>query len=236
VVTNLVAPNWSFSTLMDYESCPLRFKFKKIDRVPEPPRPADNPLERGNRVHAELEAFVKGDIGTLKNSEAKRLGAFENALEDARSLYAEGQASVEENWLFDEDWSVCDRDSVWLWSKLDLNVRDEAKCTSIVVDYKTGGSVYKALDHAQQMQLYAAATALRQEWTDTIVVELWYVDEGHLKQQTYTREQALSFVGRFDQRAQRIYADRFFRPNPNKMVCRYCPYSPRGNGHCPVGV
>ena len=43
-------------------------------------------------------------------------------------------------------------------------------------------------------------------------------------------------VGRFDARAQRIYNDRFFKSNANKVTCRYCPFSPRGTGACPVGV
>jgi RecB family exonuclease len=235
-VTSLAIPNWSFSALVDYEACPLRFKFKKIDRVKEPPRPPDNPLERGNRVHDHLERYVKGELPSLSGIEAREIKAFQDALLHARDLYATGLAAVEENWWFDEDWSICDRDSVWLWSKLDLNVRDEANGLSVVVDYKTGKSLYKAIDHAQQMQLYAAATALRQAWADKIVVELWYVDEGHAKAQIYTREQALSFVGRFDLRARQIYADKYFRPNPNKVTCRYCPYGPRVNGHCPVGV
>jgi len=229
-------PNWSFSSLAIYEQCPYRFKLAKIDRLPEPPRPPDNPLERGNREHKRYEDFVKGDVSALNDCEARSAQAFVPLLQHAQSLYADGLVSIEENWLFDRDWNVCDRSDVWLWSKLDMNVRDEANCTSVVVDYKTGKSLYKAIEHVQQMQLYAAATALRQEWADQIVVELWYVDEGHVKQQIFPREQALSYVGRFDARAQRIYADRLFRPNPNRVTCRYCPYSPRGTGACPVGV
>lgn len=228
-------PNWSYSSLAVYEQCPMRFKLAKIDRLPEPPRPPDNPLERGNRVHNHLERFVKGEVSSAA-CEAKRIEDFKPALERSRALYAVGAASVEENWWFDKDWSVCGRNDVWLWSKLDLNVMDEANAHSIIVDYKTGRSAYKAVDHIQQMQLYAAATAVRQEWANTITVELWYVDEGHVKPQTFTREQALMYVGRFDLRAKRIYADQFFRPNPNRESCRYCPYSPRGTGACPVGV
>jgi len=235
-MTNLALPNWSFSKLVKYEACPLQFKFSAIDRIPEPPRPADNPLERGNRVHDHLERFVKGEVPSLSGCEAKAITKFEPLLQHARDLYADGMASVEENWLFDENWSECNRDNVWLWSKLDLNVRDQVNPVTIAVDYKTGKSAYKAVDHIQQMQLYAAAAAIRQEWAETVIVELFYVDEGHVKQVVYSREEALRFVGRFDMRAKRIYADRHFRPNPNKVTCRYCAYSPRGNGHCPVGV
>ena len=226
--------NWSFSALVIYEQCPLRFKFSKIDRIPEPPRPPDNPLDRGNRIHDNLEKFVKGEA-PLAN-EARALDDFKPALESLKLLYSEGQASAEENWLFDTDWKVCDRDNVWLWAKLDFNVLDTQKNVSIVGDYKSGKSQYKAIEHIQQTQLYAAITALRQEWADTIITELWYVDEGLVKTQIYTREQALRLVGRFDMRARRLFDDKHYRPNPNKVSCKWCPYSPRGNGHCPVGV
>lgn len=226
--------NWSFSSLMIYEQCALRFKFAKIDKVPEPERPPDNPLERGNRIHNAMELFVKGE-GEYA-SEAKSMVAFEPLFEHARVLYANGMASTEDDWLFDENWEVCTRKEVWLWSKLDLNVMDEANGVSIVVDYKSGKSQYKQYEHMQQLQLYAGITALRQPWVNDIHAELWYVDEGHINAVQYNRDDALKFIGLFERRADRIFKDKFFRPNANANTCRWCPYSPRGNGHCPVGV
>lgn len=229
--------NWSFSSLMMYESCAFRFKLAKIDRIPEPPRPPDNPLERGSRIHDKLEMFVKGE-GPM-DTEAKSIGRFTEAFEHLQTLYSSGKASAEDDWLFDQDWNICGRDKVWLWSKLDFNVTDEDNNVSIVGDYKTGRSIYKAVEHVQQMQLYAAATALRQEWADFIYVELWYLDEGHIKKSEYTREEALRYVRRFQDRADALYQDRAFRPNPTTMTCRWCPYrsiGAGGTGDCPVAA
>lgn len=227
--------NWSFSKLDTYENCALRFKLQYIDKAPQLPLAPDNPMERGNRVHNRLELFVKGE-GPMDH-EARHIDDFVPALHHAQDLYAANKATVEENWFVDRDWNVCPRDGVWLWSKLDLNVTDEDEGHSIVVDYKTGKSMYKAVSHIQQMQLYAAVTAIRQEWADKITVELWYLDEGITRTAEFTREEALKLVGRFDGRAQRIYDDKYFRPNPNKITCAYCPYGPkRGTGACPVGV
>lgn len=226
--------NWSISKLFMYEACPMRFKLKYIDRMPEPPQPPDSPLERGSRIHNNLELFVKGEA-KLKN-EAKALDKFAPALEHLRQLYADGMAIAEDDWWFDHDWTPCERKNVWLWSKLDFNVHDKDKAHTIVGDYKSGKSAYKTVDHIQQTQLYAATAVLRQEWAETATAELWYVDEGWVRSVTYTREQALRFVGRFNARAEKIYNDRFFRPNANKVTCRWCPYSPRGTGACPVGV
>jgi len=232
----LFTGNWSFSSLMMYEGCALRFKLAKIDKIPEPPRPPDNPMERGNRIHHHLEAYVKGETDDFTN-EARKLDVFRPLFDHARVLYSAKMATAEQNWLFDKDWEVCERDGVWLWAKLDLNVIDEHNGISIPIDYKSGKSQFKQFEHAQQLQLYSAAAALRQPWVETIHAELWYLDEGWVNAVEYTTEEALKFVGVFERRADRIYADKFFRPNANVRTCHWCPYGSRnGNGHCPVSV
>lgn len=232
--------NWSFSRLMTYESCPQQFKFKAIDRLPEPPKPENNPLERGNRIHRNLELFVQGETKVVSN-EAKSIAHFIPALEHLRELYACGMATTEDDWLFDRDWDETQKRNaerpIWLWAKLDASILDEERGIAIAVDYKSGKSNNKAIEHVQQLQLYAALTALKYEWANEIHAELWYLDEGWVKPVVYSREQALSYVGRFDVRAQRLYDDRFYRPNPNRVTCRYCPYgSQNGTGVCPVAA
>lgn len=222
--------------LMKYETCPMRVKLQYIDHLPEPPRPPDNPMERGNREHKRLELFVLGDDDALGSCEGKQTRAFVPTLKHAQALHAAGQASVEENWYFDENWNVCGNDARWAWIKVDLSVRDEEAGKLVSVDYKTGRSGYKTVEHIQQNQLYAGISALRFEWAETIDTELWYLDEGWVRKSSYTREEALKFIGRFQQRADKIFNDKYFRPNPNRETCRYCPYSPRGTGACPVGV
>lgn len=227
--------NWSFSKLMMYETCAFRFKLRYIDKIPEPECDANNPMERGNRIHNNLEAFVKG-TETLDDNEAKKLNVFTEALDHLQTLYSVGMATAEDNWFYDTDWNVTDREHVWLWNKLDFLVLDEENGVAIIGDYKSGKSNYKFVEHSQQMQIYAATTALRYPDLQTIHTELWYVDEGHVKSFKYNMEDALRFVGHFDRRAQRIYNDKLFRANPNIHNCRYCPYGPRELGVCPVGV
>ena len=247
--------NWAFSSLLDYEARPMRFRLKRIDKIPEPPRPPDNPLERGTRIHDHLDAYTAGRVDSLDGIEAKRIAPFVPMLDHLRELRECGMATGERDWLFDRDWNVTQKDwgpaedrgdippgmkssgkPIWLWAKLDVSVCSPAQSLVITGDYKSGKSAYKTIEHIQQTQLYAAVSALRYDWADHHSTELYYVDEGWTKPVTYTREQALAFVGRFDQRAQRIYDDRYFRPNPSKVTCKWCPHSPRGTGACPVGV
>ena len=228
--------SWSFSALMMYETCAYRFKLKRIDKMPEPPLPPGNPLERGNRIHENFDKFVKGETDTLSD-EPRAMEDFGALLEINRKLYADKLATAEEAWHFDRDWEMLNGwSNTWVMAKLDFAVLDESDNHAIVVDYKSGKPDYKVVEHIQQLQFYAGITALKYEWADKITAELWYVDAGSVRTAEWFREDALKFVGRFDQRAQRIYNDQFFRPNPSKTTCRYCPYSPRGTGACPVGV
>lgn len=229
---------WSFSRLLQYESCPMRTKLKVIDRSPEPPLPPDNPMERGNREHGRYERYIKGDASALNGAEARQLDLHRPNLDKLAELYAAGMATAEQNWKFDADWEIIDGEDrdYWLFAKLDAYVFNPETCTAIAVDFKTGKSMYKAIEHVQQLQFYAALSALREERADTIICELWYVDESDNRTFELSREQALSYVGRFQKRADTMMSDKIFRPNPNKVTCRYCPYSPRGTGVCPVGV
>lgn len=231
--------HWAISTLLMYEACPMRVKLSKIERLPEPPRdPATDPLERGNREHGRLEQFVKGDIRALDHCEAKQIEKFKPALEHAQQLYAAGIATAEQDWFFDENWQPCEKQNRWLWVKLDINVLDEENRTAIPGDYKTGKSAYKVVDHIQQMNLYSIAAVLKFDWVDFVLPELWYLDEGWIRSsaQPMNRDQALARIASFQARADRMMSDKHFRPNPNKVTCKWCPYSPRGTGACPVGV
>lgn len=229
--------NWSFSKLMMYEKCPMALKLKYVDRLPENPRdPVTDPLERGNRIHTAFEKYVKGESSRLV-CEARATDKFLPLLDHARDLYSAGRATAEQDWLFNSEWEDTDRAGVWLWSKLDLNVTDEENGIVIPVDYKSGKSTYKAYDHMQQIMLYQSIAALKYPWADTLIAELWYVDEGGIRSLAVSREKALSYIGLFQERADKMYTDKWFRPRPSKMNCYWCPYGPKnGTGACPVGA
>lgn len=230
--------HWSFSGLMTYEACAYRFKLKFIDKMPEPPREPGNPLERGNRIHKSLEDFVTGATDILTN-EPKAIAPFQPALERLRLLYQHGMVSVEQDWVFNDAYEEIDKwdKSRYVWVKVDFNVQDRENLLVITGDHKSGKSQYKAIEHVQQTQFYAGISALKYPWAQRHITELWYADEGWVRGASYTQEEALKFIGRFDTRAQRIYSDKLFRPNPSKLNCKYCPYGKQnGTGFCAVAV
>lgn len=237
---------WAFSTLVKYEQCALSVKLDKIDRMPKPKLPPDNPLERGNREHGLYESYIKGEVLDLSGSTAKALAPFLPLFDHAADLYAADLATTEQDWYFDENWQEVAPDAqtnkytppvgTWLWLKLDLSVTDEVGRHVIIVDFKTGKSGHKLVEHLQQLQLYVAVCALKFPWAEIFTAELWYVDEGQIRSMTVDTTRALGYIRGYTMRATKMMTDRFWRPNPNKHTCRFCPYSPRGTGACPVGV
>ena len=228
---------WSYSRLSTFEQCKLRAKLAYIDRIPEPPRPLppgklEHANDRGTRIHEAGERFVQGGVELLPE-----LRTFSDEFHRLRELYAQGKVSLEGEWAVDKDWNpVAWRSSTaWARIKLDAFVR-MSKTHAVVIDYKTGKKFGNEIKHAEQCQLYQLAAFLRYPELEAIDVELWYTDQNDLTHMRYTREQGLRFFQNFNRRGHAITDAEEFPANPNMFSCRWCPYGPRGTGHCEKGV
>lgn len=228
---------WSYSRLVDFEQCKLRAKLKHIDRIPEPARPlppgkTEQPNDRGTRIHTAAEYFVQGGVELLPE-----LRSFKEEFYSLRDLYSQGKVSLEGEWAVDKGWEpvAWRSNEAWARIKLDAFVR-MSKTHGVVIDYKTGKKFGNEIKHAEQCQLYQLAAFLRYPELEVVDVELWYTDQDDLTHMRYTREQGLRFFRNFDRRGIAITDATEFPPNPNLFSCRWCPYGPRGTGHCSVGV
>ena len=227
-------PSWSYSRLLDFEKCPFMIFLKVVERVPEPKSPYS---ERGTAVHKAGEDFVKGETPTLSEDFAD----FGTEMESLRRYYDEGRAIVEQEWAFDREWKPCDwRDDkrAWLRVKLDTMVRLD-KATAAVIDWKTGKKFGNEIKHAEQGQLYAGVTFLRQPELGRVYTEFWYLDQNDLTPVTYMPAQAAKFLSGFEKRALKMTGATTFKPTPSIFSCKWCPYRPEsvgGNGACKHGV
>src|SRR5690554_4952434 len=106
--------NWSFSKLMMYEGCAMRFKLRYIDKLPEPPQPEDSPLARGSRIHDRIDNFINGATDRYEEPEAKAIDTFVPIIERLRELREAEQATAEQNIFFDVNWELTERSKVWL--------------------------------------------------------------------------------------------------------------------------
>jgi RecB family exonuclease len=230
-------PAWSFSRKSDFERCKFYFKLKHLDRIPEPPRPlkegqTEQANDRGSRIHAAAEAFVRGTLPELP----QELAAFNAEYHWLRRLYSEGRVSCEEDWAFNNTWDPCawSGPDAWLRMKLDALVQygEEA----VVIDYKTGKKSGNEVKHSEQMALYALATALRYPHITKIHIELWYPDQDDITIGVYTREQAMKNLARFNKAGLAITECTEWPANPNVYSCRFCRYGAKGSKVCPTGL
>lgn len=230
----------SHSRLVIFEQCRARAKYAFIDRLPEPDRgpPPRNMLEwpndRGSRIHDECEAYVKGNREALP-AEAKK---FEEEFKELRARFADGVVDSENMWCYDDAWQPCgsrDWNRIWFRIKVDAIYFSSTE-DAVVIDYKTGKRWGNEVSHAEQGRIYAVGTFLRYPKLKNLKVELWYLDQDELTSFDYRRNQAMYFFNGLNERNMEMTSARDFNPNPNRETCKWCPYGPRWDGPCKVGV
>lgn len=228
---------WSFSRLGDFAKCRLMYKLKYIDKIPEPerelpPGKSEFANDRGTRLHANMEEYVRGEHDALAPENDKHFGLHADLL---RVLYAEGKVEMEEAWGYDRDWEVAPWETAWLRMKVDalVHLSEQEAC---IVDFKTGKVWGNEIQHAQQLNLYAVAVFLRYPKLDKVSVADWYLDHGEITERFFTRDQALRFKRGFHTQGVTLTDCQVFPANPNVHSCKWCPYSPSGTGDCLVGV
>lgn len=230
---------WSYSRLTVFEQCPLRAKLAWIDKIPEPERPlppgkTEHANDRGTRVHTAAELFVNAP----KPVELiKELSSFKEEFQHLRTLYQKKKVSLEGEWGMDQNWMPIgfSDPKVWLRLKLDAFVRI-SPTEAVAIDFKTGQKFGNEVKHAEQLQLYQLVSFLRFPELQTIHTELWYTDQNDLTYMKYTRTQGMRFLANYERRGLAVTNATDFPAKPNIFNCKWCPYGPRGTGHCTKGV
>lgn len=231
---------WSFSRLGDFEKCRFLAKLKYVDKIPEPQRPLppgklEHANDRGTRIHEAAELYVK-DPNVMLITELKK---FEDWFVELRKLHGEGKVIMEQEWAIDQDWvpTAWTSKTAWNRAKLDAFIR-VTETHARAIDFKTGKKYGNEVKHAEQLQFYQLLSFMRFPELEKITVELWYIDQGpeHTTKMTFTRDQGIRFFKNFHERGLAMTTCTEFPPNPNVHSCKWCPYGPKGTGHCAVGV
>lgn len=228
--------SWSYSRLVDFESCAFKAKLKIIDKIPEPERPlppgkTEHANDRGTRVHTEVELYVRGQ-GPFPQ-EARH---FKDEIESLKKHYEAGRVSLEGDWAFNRNWEPVDWLNGWVRLKLDANVH-LSDTHAAIIDYKTGKRFGNEIKHGEQMQMYALSVFLKYPQVEHVTCELWYLDINDLAKLEVVRPIGLRFLKPFDKRGRAMTDATSFPPNPNMYSCQWCPYHPaKGSGDCPHGV
>lgn len=215
---------WSYSRWSDYDQCPAKFKYKHIDRLPDPGSPA---MQRGNVIHKLAENFV---IAKGKPKLPEELKHFSEEFHELRGL----KPMVEQAWGFRNDWDYIGRpgwfgDDVWFRAKADVFVVYEDK-TADLIDHKTGK---KYETNKDQMELFTLAGFRRVPDLEKITTRLWYLDQPTDNEvvMEYTAKDAALIQRDWTKRVVPMFVDRKFAPRPNSK-CGWCSYSKGKGGPC----
>lgn len=250
-------PALSPSRATDFKQCPLLYRFRAIDRLPEATSAAQL---RGSVVHAALEQLYGLPAGLRSPDTARSLvqrawdqmvaaepelageldpGQPTQLLEDARALVS-GYYRLEDPTRFDPQ--CCEQrvevelaDGTLLRGyidRIDVAATGELR----VVDYKTGKAPPAARALAEfkamfQMKFYAVAL-FRSRGVPPTRLRLIYLADGQLLDYSPDRDELL----RFDKTLMAIWRaiqsageTGDFRPNPSRL-CDWCPHQQR----CPA--
>jgi len=250
-------PALSPSRAADFKQCPLLYRFRAIDRLPEPPSPAQL---RGSVVHAALEqlygmpAVLRGPETALSlvesawdrviAAEPDLVGELEpeqrsQLLDEARALLA-GYYRLEDPTRFDPQ--CCEQrvevelaDGTLLRGvidRIDVAATGELR----VVDYKTGKAPPEARALAEfkamfQMKFYAVAL-LRSRSVLPTRLRLIYLSDGQVLDYSPDHDELL----RFEKTLMAIWRaiqsageTGDFRPHQSRL-CEWCPHQQ----HCPI--
>jgi hypothetical protein len=195
-----------YSRYADYKQCPAKFKYKHIERRPDPGSPAMN---RGNVIHKAAEDYVKGTVSKIP---ADLLGVKEQL------TFLKAKAVAEENWGFRIDWEWIGRpgwfgDDVWFRAKTDVRQLYEDD-TLLLGDWKTGKKYFA---NEEQIELFALAGYRRFPFVTEVDTRLWYTgcrapDDNEV-QRVYTTKELEAIQKRLDQEG-RTYVQ-------GQAVCAY---------------
>jgi len=236
----------SFSRASDYEKCPLFFKYRHIDKIPDP-RPEipglEHPLDRGSRLHDLAERYVDGRLRRLP----EELMDFKERFDKLKTLYGRGIVSLEEKLAFNVAWQPVEYfDKQVIYRMIaDFVIRPNAE-QIVIGDLKSGAKDGNEIKHHDQCMEYATGYALTEPEVQEFTLQLWYLDQpqnaGNPTIKVFTRRQVLANFPRMKERHTKVIEAELFPAHPSQHACRFCPYKAGtvgrgkraygGTGHC----
>jgi PD-(D/E)XK nuclease superfamily len=228
-----VVTSWSFSRYSDYRACPAKFKYKHLEKLPEPPSPA---MARGTAIHKLAEDFTNGKLRTLP----QELALFKDGF---KRLRGQKVKMVEEQWAFAPNWTLTkwnDWTGCWLRVKLDVAYINVEHNALVPIDHKTGKfREEKNEEYMLQLDLYGTAGFAQVPTVDVISPRLWYLDYGRIypdpeqdeHEIEFFKKDATAMKKKWEARVAPMFRDRTFKPTPGD-ACRFCYYRKSNGGPC----
>lgn len=227
--------SFSYSRWSTWKECPAKYKFKNIDRYPDPPSKA---MERGNKVHQDVAKYVAGESEWMPDA----LKLFTDLAKGLRDLPAHAKM-VEEQMAFDRDakpvtWFGPNAYWRFIW---DVGVVGDKVVDS--VDWKTGSP---RGSYDDQMQIFAIPAYWKYPDLEVFTGHLIYLDSGDSIPYRIDRAQFYGpscdpasmdgLYGLWVHNVRMMEADQAFPAKPSREACKWCPFHAKKGGPCKDGV
>lgn len=209
---------WGFSKLDVYRTCPQKFEFQFIQKLPQPGSTA---MERGSKMHEEIEHYLNGWSKEL----SPLVHDWKEALDKLKATNFKGEQALG----FSKDWGLLpdwfDK-RTWLRIKMDAYFLVDDELT--VIDFKSGKYREPSTD---QIELYAVGGHAMHPHVKKVNAQFWFLDADEIKSYPYTAEQLVQLRKKYEVAVQPMYGDVIFKPEPSRE-CKWCPYSKTKGGKC----
>lgn len=221
-MTNPVT-TWSYSAYALYEECPAKYKYAKIDKLPDP---AGKAMLRGREVHKAVENYLKNPKGPMPMV-AEKFSWLLSELAQAPKLL------VEQQWAFNRQWGPArwfKDNTTWLRSVVDAGVIYDDHVVEIV-DWKTG-KLYDT--NEDQMELFALTAMVRYKETPLVITRLAYLDDGREVVVEHKASDREALKKKWEQKVVPMFTDTTWAPKPSDR-CKWCNFSRSKGGPCRFG-
>lgn len=209
---------WGFSKLDKYRSCPAKFYYEFIKKLPSPGSPA---MERGQKMHENIESYLNGWVSSL----LPELAEWAEILDElkAKDFKAEQALGFDKNWNKLPNWFG---ENTWLRVKMDASYIVGTHGTAI--DFKSGK--YR-VPSTEQIELYAIGLHAANQELKSVSAEFWFLDTKDFYKKDYTAAQLLELRKKYERYVEPLYKDTVFAPTPSNE-CRWCTFSKTKGGPC----
>lgn len=216
---------WSFSQWETYNSCPAKWKYRSVLKLPGlPPGPA---AARGSIIHDTVEKYIMGEHG-VEGLHAAVKPMYLPVLDEFRNS---PQKACEQAIRFGPGWGISSVENVWCLMFLDaVRIADWGVS---VGEWKSG----KPKDtHGDQRKLYALGTLLENPGVDYVEATTHYLEGTAPSEKLQVRRSAVDKLkALWNGRVEQMQGDQICAPKPGRQ-CNWCDYSKRKGGPCPFGA
>lgn len=232
---------WSFSQWESYNSCPARWNFQSVLKLPRlPPGPA---AARGLEIHKTVEEYICGKSFSYHPAIADKYRPVFDMFRD----HPNGERHVEYKMSLTQAWEPAGGfNATNSWCKLVIDAlriggpwvgpdKGEEALTAWVAEWKSG----KPKDtHGDQRKLYTLAVICKWPWVEEVQTTTYYLEDTEVPQRlkvanTEANRQKLKDL--WEQRIDLMRSDRFLAPKPGQH-CNWCDYAKKRGGPCDFGA